>query len=146
MNCEECRRRLLEADSHELRHDDTSELATHLRTCDGCRTHAALIVDDQERLRRAFDGIERRHAARARRRTPAYRVGSVLAAAAATAATVLLAWPQNGTTPPLEPQPEELFAALNPPRPLVETPPGVRAAVVQTDALTLVLLYEKEGR
>jgi hypothetical protein len=76
--------------------------------------------------------IRRRHAA-------------TLGALAAAAAAGLLLIPLAREDEPDSPEPAELYAALNPPRPFVETPAGVRAAVIRTDRnLTLVLLYPEE--
>lgn len=161
LTCEDCRELLLEADVDAVRRDADGPLADHLRGCTGCQRLAERMLADHQRLADALTALERRYVpaapggarpeARHHRRATGPRVtvrraAAFLLPAAAVVGALFLA-SRGDDAAPLEPQPAELYAALHPERPLVETPPGIRAAVITTDrSLTLVLLYPGDAR
>ena len=156
LTCEGCRELLLEADVDALRRDAAGPLGDHLRECASCGRLAQRILADHERLTAALTAVEGRYvpatrggerpdAPRPRRawdtRVSAWRAAALLLPAAAVVGALFLARSGDDAAP-LGPDPAELYAALHPAGPLVETPPGIRAAVITTDqAMTLVLLY-----
>lgn len=141
MNCEQCRELLLAAGVDELRRDDAGALGDHLRDCERCRSRAHAILAEYERLAHALGAVERAHVVRARRRwTMARRAAAVLLPAAAAVGGLFVL---RSAEEPDPIDPAALYAALHPPRPIVEPAAGLRAAVVTTDQnVTLVLLYQ----
>lgn len=55
--CRRARDRLLEAELSTLRGEDGTPLAAHLRVCPRCRAAAEAILEAEERLARALEGV-----------------------------------------------------------------------------------------
>lgn len=140
MTCDECADLLLEAEVADLRGDAPGALGSHLARCQNCRRRAGILLHEHERLAQALEALEREAPIRRRRRFGAGRAAALLLPAAAAAGLLFVLRP---TEPAPRIDPAVLYAALNPPRPLIETEANLRAAVVTTDEdVTLVLLYQ----
>src|SRR5256885_16949362 len=57
MDCATARERMLEADPDELRGEDDSEVAAHLRDCAACRARAAAILAAEAEMASALDAL-----------------------------------------------------------------------------------------
>lgn len=140
MRCDQFTDLLLEAEVAELRGATSGPLGSHLAECDHCQRRARIILDEHERLEHALGALERARPIGRRRRLGAGSAAALLLPAAAAAGALIMLRPTE-TAPPIDPA--ALYAALHPPKPLIETEGSLRAAVVTTDEnVTLVLLYQ----
>jgi anti-sigma factor RsiW len=153
ITCDAARELLLEAEPAELRGVGGGELAAHLRSCAACAARARYILEQQEVLARALDGLQstvvadrRLAGARARPVRPVYRRWEILLplAAAATVGGLFLARRHQPATPTVAP----LRMAAARPRPLdVQVPAGQSVAVFQTANPNIVVIWSyRTGR
>jgi len=149
MNCSAATDRMLEADPRDLVGEGDGELASHLATCDRCRTIAERFVSGQLGLARELDartprfGADealrnaKRKASVIRRRNAGWQIAAPLAAAAGLAGLVLFGGGDTGTELLMQARAPEPPSGLE-----VTAPPGKDVAVFKvTDRPDVVVVW-----
>lgn len=152
MNCQHAMIQMLEAAPVDLRGEGDADLARHLSECPRCRTVAERMLREHDLLAEALS-VVRPHApvdqalARARlevarRRHRRIWLGAIPAAAAASLAALLLAWPSNDHFPGAS----SVAANDTTPIPLVESSNADAVTVMHTDNPNIVVIWLTKSR
>ncbi len=138
MNCQPWLDQMLEAEPEELRGRGESPLAGHIRSCEACRTRAALLVRSAELLDRSLAAEAASPPLPRRSRLHHYGAIRVVLPLAAAAVLALVFFAPDRRRMPI---PAASVAEAPPAVPSVTPPPGHSAAVMQTGNPDIVIVW-----
>ena len=141
-NCSDFREEILDAELSQLRAEDDSPLAAHLRGCAECRVLADRILQGYAALNEGLEAVQPARAGVIPMRGHRRKWLSMPLAAAAVLALLMVPRTDNSELPRMDMITKLLF-----PEEAVVTPSaGQTAMVIEKPEMTIVWLYNEETR